>query len=94
MEQRWPLHGIRLVTADLTLTAMTEPDLATVVDWMLPFVVRRDGAVIGVQWLEGPDHLTDRTVDSSSRWAATGSARCTQVEGIDVALPLFGLEPA
>ncbi|MDN5768976.1 MAG: GNAT family N-acetyltransferase [Humibacillus sp.] len=212
MDQRWPLHGIRLETGDLTLTVMTEPDLATVIsvlpadvglnpdattyagldgeanraavirqsywralglwspaDWMLPFVVRRDGAVIGVQWLEGPDYLTDRTVDSSSwlvpgergrgwgrqmrgavlalafgplradaaissavtsnlaslgvsrslgyqptytsvlphtgemlqhvrldrgRWAATGSPRCTQVEGIDLALPLFGLEPA
>ena len=40
-------------------------------DWMLPFVVRRDGEVIGVQWLEGPDYLTDRTVDSSS-WLAAG----------------------
>lgn len=40
-------------------------------DWMLPFVVRRDGEVIGVQWLEGPDYLTDRTVDSSS-WLVPG----------------------
>lgn len=109
MEPLWPLHGIRLVTAELTLSVMAEPDLAAVVavlpagveldpkatryaglddeanrcavvmqgywralgvwspgNWMLPFVVRRHGAVIGVQWLEGPNYLTDRTVDSSS----------------------------
>ncbi len=109
MEHLWALHGIRLVTADLTLTVMTEADLATVLtvlpadvelnphathygalddddnrravvvqgywralglwsptDWMLPMVARRAGAVVGVQWLEGPDYLSDRTVDSSS----------------------------
>ena len=114
MEHLWPLHGIRLTTPDLALTAMAEPDLPLVLsvlpadldlnphattyaglsrdanrraivmqgywralglwspsDWMLPFVVRRDGEVIGVQWLEGPDYLTDRTVDSSS-WLAAG----------------------
>lgn len=34
--------------------------------WMLPFVVRHDGEVIGVQWLEGPNYLTDHTADTSS----------------------------
>ena len=108
------MHGIRLLTPDLALTVMAEPDLPRVVsvlpadlalnpdattyaglsrdanrraivmqgywralglwspsDWMLPFVVRRDGEVIGVQWLEGPDYRTDRTVDSSS-WLVPG----------------------
>ena len=33
----------------------------------LPFVVRRSGgAVLGVQWLEGPQFHSDRVVDSSS----------------------------
>ena len=35
-------------------------------DWALPFVVRSEGAVVGAQWLEGPDWRADRTVDSSS----------------------------
>ncbi len=35
-------------------------------DWALPFVVSAGGRVVGVQWLEGPDYPTDRTVDSSS----------------------------
>jgi RimJ/RimL family protein N-acetyltransferase len=42
-------------------------------DWALPFVVRTGGEVVGVQWLEGPDWRSDRTVDSSS-WLV-GSAR-------------------
>ncbi|MEO6997918.1 MAG: GNAT family protein [Terracoccus sp.] len=118
MEHLWPLHGIRLVTPDLTLTVMTESDLAAVVavlpadvelnphattysdllpdanrqavvmqgywralglwspgDWMLPFVVRRDVEVIGVQWLEGPDYLADHTVDSSSWLVPTERGR-------------------
>ena len=105
----WPLHGIRLRTADLDLRVMTEADLpllATIMpadlelnphatryagldepanrravlaqaywrafgmwspdDWALPFVARSDGEVVGVQWLEGPDWTSDRTVDSSS----------------------------
>src|SRR4051794_25284971 len=38
-------------------------------DWALPFVVRSGrnaDQVLGVQWLEGPDWRSDRTVDSSS----------------------------
>lgn len=35
--------------------------------WALPFVARsRDGDVIGMQWLEGPDFSTHRVVDSAS----------------------------
>jgi RimJ/RimL family protein N-acetyltransferase len=35
--------------------------------WALPFVVRGlGGAVLGVQWLEGPQFHSDRVVDSSS----------------------------
>lgn len=118
MTHLWPLHGICLVTADLALTVMAEPDLATVIsvlpadvelnphattyagfddeanrravfvqgywralglwspsDWMLPFVVRRDGEVVGVQWLEGPDYLADATVDSSSWLVPTERGR-------------------
>lgn len=44
-------------------------------DWTLSFVVRRGGAVIGVQTLEGPDYRAERIVDSAS-WlvvAARGS---------------------
>lgn len=117
MEHLWPLHGIRLVTPDLTLTVMTEADLAAVLsvlpedldlnphattyagvdheanrravvlqgywralglwsptDWMLAFVVRRDGGVIGAAWLEGPDYLAERAVDSSS-WLVTAERR-------------------
>ena len=44
--------------------------------WALPFVVRDGaGAVLGVQWLEGPQFASDQVVDSSS-WlvcAARGS---------------------
>ncbi|WP_235508598.1 GNAT family N-acetyltransferase [Terrabacter sp. Root85] len=111
----WPLHGIRLHTADLDLTVMTEADLPTLWallpddlelnphattyagldvpanrravlaqgywralgmwspdDWALPFVVRSAGAVVGAQWLEGPDWRSDRTVDSSS-WLVAGA---------------------
>ena len=111
----WPLHGIRLRTADLDLTVMTEADLPTLCsllpddlelnphattyagldgaanrravlsqgywralgmwspdDWALPFVVRSAGAVVGAQWLEGPDWRSDRTVDSSS-WLVAGA---------------------
>ena len=111
----WPLHGIRLHTADLDLTVMTEADLPTLCallpddlelnphattyagldvpanrravraqgywralgmwspdDWALPFVVRSAGAVVGAQWLEGPDWRSDRTVDSSS-WLVAGA---------------------
>jgi RimJ/RimL family protein N-acetyltransferase len=114
----WPLHGIRLRTADLDLTVMTEADLPTVwallpgdlelnphattyagldlpanrraivaqgywralgmwspEDWALPFVVRSAGAVVGVQWLEGPDWRADRTVDSSSWLVAPARGR-------------------
>lgn len=35
-------------------------------DWVLPFVVRRDGEPIGMQALEGPDYGAERTVDSWS----------------------------
>ncbi|MBB2985308.1 GNAT family N-acetyltransferase [Terracoccus luteus] len=35
-------------------------------DWALPFVAHHDGALVGVQWLEGPDYRVERTVDSSS----------------------------
>lgn len=41
-------------------------------DWVLPFVVRRDGEVIGMQALEGPDYGAERTVDSWS-WLAASS---------------------
>ena len=111
----WPLHGIRLQTADLDLRVMTEADLPTLWallpddlelnphattyagldvpanrravlaqgywralgmwspdDWALPFVARSAGAVVGVQWLEGPDWRSDRTVDSSS-WLVAGA---------------------
>ncbi|MGN6752760.1 MAG: GNAT family N-acetyltransferase [Intrasporangium sp.] len=40
--------------------------------WALPFVVRREGRVIGGQWLEGPEWAADRTVDSSS-WLVASS---------------------
>jgi len=111
----WPLHGIRLQTADLDLRVMTEADLPTLWallpddlelnphattyagldvpanrravlaqgywralgmwspdDWALPFVVRSAGTVVGAQWLEGPDWRSDRTVDSSS-WLVAGA---------------------
>ena len=35
-------------------------------DWALPFVVSLGGDVVGMQWLEGPDWRSDRTVDSAS----------------------------
>ncbi|GAA5024616.1 hypothetical protein GCM10023258_16800 [Terrabacter aeriphilus] len=41
-------------------------------DWALPFVVRAGDAVVGVQWLEGPDWRAERTVDSSS-WLVVGA---------------------
>ena len=44
-------------------------------DWALPFVVRRRGDVVGVQWLEGPDWLAERTVDSASWLVADGRGR-------------------
>ncbi|CAN7306126.1 GNAT family protein [Terrabacter sp. LjRoot27] len=114
----WPLHGIRLRTADLDLTVMTEADLPTLWallpadlelnphattyagldipanrravlaqgywralgmwspdDWALPFVVRLAGRVVGAQWLEGPDWRADRTVDSSSWLVAEARGR-------------------
>lgn len=41
-------------------------------DWVLPFAVRRDGELIGMQALEGPDWTVERTVDSWS-WLADGA---------------------
>jgi RimJ/RimL family protein N-acetyltransferase len=41
-------------------------------DWALPFVVRLSDRMVGVQWLEGPDYRSDRTVDSSS-WLVPGA---------------------
>lgn len=35
-------------------------------EWVLPFVVRREGVPVGMQALEGPDYTRDRTVDSWS----------------------------
>ncbi len=141
MEHLWPLHGIRLTTPDLALTAMAEPDLPLVLsllpadldlnphattyaglgreanrravvmqgywralglwspsDWMLPFVVRRAGEVIGVQWLEGPDYLTDHTVDSSS-WLVPGErgrglGRQMRAAVLDLAFGPLGAEAA
>lgn len=127
----WPLHGIRLRTADLDLRVMTEadlPDLSELLpddvemnphatryagldvranrravlaqgywralglwspeDWALPFVVRRDGEIVGAQWLEGPDWRADRTVDSSS-WLvvpARGRGLGTQMRAAVLAL--------
>lgn len=114
----WPLHGIRLHTADLQLLVMTEADLPVLgallpddlemnphatryaglddganrravlaqgywralgmwspEDWALPFVVRAAGDVVGVQWLEGPDWVVERTVDSSSWLVAAARGR-------------------
>ena len=42
-------------------------------DWVLPFTVRHDGELIGMQALEGPDWTAERTVDSWS-WLV-GDAR-------------------
>ncbi len=44
-------------------------------DWALPFVVRSAGVVVGVQWLEGPDWRSERTVDSSSWLVAAARGR-------------------
>jgi RimJ/RimL family protein N-acetyltransferase len=114
----WPLHGIRLRTADLDLQVMTEADLPRLArlmpddlelnphatryagfdepanrravlaqgywralgmwspeDWALPFVARSGGEPVGVQWLEGPDWTSDRTVDSSSWLVAPARGR-------------------
>lgn len=116
LAEAWPLHGIRLTTADLELQPATEAALPALFeilpadleadpaatryagvgeaanhrailaqsywramglwsphDWVLPFVVLRDGVPIGMQALEGPDYGTERTVDSWS-WLA-GPAR-------------------
>jgi len=104
----WPLHQMRLHSADLVLAPLTEVDLADVVavlpadvelnpgafrfavdeqthrgvvahqeywryygtwtpsSWRLKFAVRRNGALIGLQELEGEDFPTLRTVDTSS----------------------------
>ncbi|MEO7447901.1 MAG: GNAT family N-acetyltransferase [Humibacillus sp.] len=105
----WPLHGVRLTTADLGLTVTVESDLATLArvlpddveqdpeattyagldvvanrhavlaqaywralgtwsprDWALPFTVHRDGAVVGMQWLESTETGEGGVVDSSS----------------------------
>ncbi|GAA2149942.1 RimJ/RimL family protein N-acetyltransferase [Humibacillus xanthopallidus] len=111
----WPLHGLRLTTADLELRPTTEaelPQLCTILpsdletdpaatryaglddranhrailaqsywramgtwsthDWVVPFAVRHDGELVGMQALEGPDWTSDRTVDSWS-WLTTDS---------------------
>lgn len=39
------------------------------IDWVIPFAVRRDGELIGMQALEGPEYGAERTVDSWS-WLA------------------------
>lgn len=105
----WPVHGVRLTTADLGLTVTVESDLAALArvlpddveqdphattyagldvganrravlaqsywralgtwsprDWALPFTVRRDGEVVGMQWLEGTEAGEGCVVDSSS----------------------------
>ncbi|HTL23257.1 MAG TPA: GNAT family N-acetyltransferase [Mycobacteriales bacterium] len=41
-------------------------------DWVLPFTVLRDGALLGVQALEGKDFSVRRVVDSYS-WLVTGA---------------------
>lgn len=133
----WPLHGIRLRTADLDLRVMTEGDLPVLAaalpddlemnphatryaglddganrrvvlvqaywralgmwspdDWALPFVVRTAGDVVGVQWLEGPDWRSDRTVDSSS-WlvpSARGRGLGKQMRASVLALAFGPLE--
>lgn len=109
----WPLHGLRLTTADLELRPTTEaelPQLCAILpgdletdpaatryaglddsanhrailaqsywramgtwsphDWVVPFAVRHDGELVGMQALEGPDWTSDRTVDSWS-WLTT-----------------------
>ncbi len=114
----WPLHGIRLRTADLDLRVMTEADLPALArvmpadlalnphatryagldepanrravlaqgywralgmwspdDWALPFVARSGGEPVGVQWLEGPDWTSERTVDSASWLIAPARGR-------------------
>lgn len=114
----WPLHGLRLWTADLELRPATEADLPMLCsilppdleadpaatrypglddrwnhrvilaqsywramgtwsphDWVLPFAVRRDGELIGMQALEGPDYIADRTVDSWSWLIADARGR-------------------
>ena len=116
----WPLHGLRLRTADLELRPTTEADLpalcailppddlevdpsATRVcrasttapttspsspsatgarmgtwsphDWALPFAVRHDGELVGMQALEGPDWTAERTVDSWSWLAAAARGK-------------------
>lgn len=35
-------------------------------EWRLPFLARREGQLVGGQWLEGPAFVRDRTVDSAS----------------------------
>ncbi|TQM62517.1 GNAT family N-acetyltransferase [Humibacillus xanthopallidus] len=41
-------------------------------DWVVPFAVRHEGELVGMQALEGPDWTSDRTVDSWS-WLAADS---------------------
>lgn len=41
-------------------------------NWVLPFAVRRDGELIGMQALEGPNWTVERTVDSWS-WLVDGA---------------------
>jgi RimJ/RimL family protein N-acetyltransferase len=106
----WPLHSLRLTTADLELRPTTEAELPALCailppdleadpsathyagldqravlaqsywramgtwsphDWVLPFAVRHDGELVGMQALEGPDWTSERTVDSWS-WLAAG----------------------
>ena len=111
----WPLHSLRLTTADLELRPTREaelPDLCAILppdleddpsatryaglddaanrravlaqsywramgtwsphDWVLPFAVRHQGELVGMQALEGPDWTSERTVDSWS-WLAVGA---------------------
>jgi RimJ/RimL family protein N-acetyltransferase len=111
----WPLHRLRLTTAELVLCPTTEADLPQLCailppdlevdpastryaglddranhrailaqgywramgtwsphDWVLPFAVRHDGELIGMQALEGPDWTAERTVDSWS-WLTVDS---------------------
>jgi RimJ/RimL family protein N-acetyltransferase len=41
-------------------------------DWVVPFAVRHEGELVGMQALEGPDWTSDRTVDSWS-WLTVDS---------------------
>ena len=67
--------------------------------WALPFVVRgAPGAVLGVQWLEGPQFISDHVVDSSSwlvleaRGSGVGKQMRTAV--LELALGYLGADAA